>query len=154
LEEYDESKGYVRLTFAPRRRDGEVDADADSEDGGDDKLKSGVFDAEFLFIEDDEVVDVRVAQRGGSSRGVGKFQLSYTKGVSFDTNLARARAEELRIGLGWELIPVIAAFDPKWSDKEQLWFEKVFDAAAGRRAPGYSMDDMRDTMSYDEMASY
>jgi len=147
VDEFDEAKGYVRLALAPRKRLEGDDNDAK------DALKSGVFDAEFLFLENDEVVDVRVAQRGGTSGGVGKFQLSYTDGIKYETNLARARAEELRIAVGWELIPVIAAFDPKWSDKEQLWFEKIFDAASGRRAPSYSMDDMRDVMSYDAMSA-
>ena len=110
----------------------------------------GVFDAEFLFIANDEVVDVRVAQRGGNAENRGVFRLSYTDGVAFDTNLARARAEELRIAIGWEILPVIAAFDPKWSDKERLWFEKLFDAAAGRPAPETDdLRDMRDTYSYE-----
>lgn len=109
-----------------------------------------MFDAEFLFIANDEVVDVRVAQRGGNAENRGVFRLSYTDGVAFDTNLARARAEELRIAIGWEILPVIAAFDPKWSDKERLWFEKLFDAAAGRPAPETNdLRDMRDTYSYE-----
>ena len=51
---------------------------------------------------------------------------------------------------GGKSYPVIAAFDPKWSDKERLWFEKLFDAAAGRPAPETDdLRDMRDTYSYE-----
>jgi len=153
VEAYDESSGYVRLALAPKTRD---DANGGfgakvALDGDDvDVAGVGVFDAEFLFIANDEVVDVRVAQRGGNAENRGVFRLSYTDGVAFDTNLARARAEELRIAIGWEILPVIAAFDPKWSDKERLWFEKLFDAAAGRPAPETDdLRDMRDTYSYE-----
>ena len=152
-EAYDESSGYVRLALAPKTRN---DANGGfgakvALDGNDvDVAGVGVFDAEFLFIANDEVVDVRVAQRGGNAENRGVFRLSYTDGVAFDTNLARARAEELRIAIGWEILPVIAAFDPKWSDKERLWFEKLFDAAAGRPAPETNdLRDMRDTYSYE-----
>ena len=153
VEAYDESSGYVRLALAPKTRNsanGGFGAKY-ALDGDDvDVTDYGVFDAEFLFIANDEVVDVRVAQRGGNADGRGVFRLSYTDGIAFDTNLARARAEELRIAIGWEVLPVIAAFDPKWSDKERLWFEKLFDAAAGRPAPETDdLRDMRDTYSYD-----
>ena len=144
VEAFDEELGYVRLALAPR--DGSSGDETLAED--DDRF-GGVFDAEFLFMDNDEVVNVRVAQRGENERHRGKLKLSYTDFVAFDDNLARSRAEELRIAIGWELIPVIAAFDPKWSDKETLWFERLFNAASGRPSPEYDLDDMRDTMSYD-----
>ena len=144
VEAFDEELGYVRLALAPR--DGSSGDETLAED--DDRF-GGVFDAEFLFMDNDEVVNVRVAQRGENERRRGKLKLSYTDFVAFDDNLARSRAEELRIAIGWELIPVIAAFDPKWSDKETLWFERLFNAASGRPSPEYDLDDMRDTMSYD-----
>lgn len=142
VQEYDEERGYVRLVLAPRG------GGSDETLAEDDDRLGGVFDAEFLFIDNDEVVNVRVAQRGEDVKR-GTFRLSYTDLVAFDTNLARARAEELRIAIGWELLPVIAAFDPKWSDKETLWFERLFNLASGRASPEYDLNDMRDAMSYD-----
>uniref|UniRef100_A0A7S1EMV4 Uncharacterized protein n=1 Tax=Ostreococcus mediterraneus TaxID=1486918 RepID=A0A7S1EMV4_9CHLO len=73
-------------------------------------IGGGYFDADFLFIDGDELVDVRVAQRlngNANAAPAGRFQLSYDEGISFNKNIAALRAEELRIAVGWELIPVI-----------------------------------------------
>lgn len=139
VEAFDEATGYVRLLLAPRI--GETDERA-----------MGAFDAEFLFEPNDEVVNVRVAERPDAVTRPrrGKWVLDYTDLLKFDTNVARERAEALRMALGWENLPVIAAFDPKWSDKQQLWFERVFSAARGERPPDYDdLTYMRDTMSYE-----
>jgi hypothetical protein len=145
VEEYDETRGYVRLILAPKNAKAYGTNDDDSVEDNE-NIGGGYFDAEFLFIDDDELVDVRVAQRLNGNANVapaGRFQLSYDEGISFNKNIAALRAEELRIAVGWELIPVIAAFDPKWSDKERLWFEKAFDFAGGRKVD--DDDDLRYT---------
>ena len=151
VEEYDESRGYVRFVLAPKNY---AKANDGNDDGGvedNENIGGGYFDAEFLFIDDDELVDVRVAQRlsgNASAPPVGRFQLSYDEGISFNKNIAALRAEELRIAVGWELIPVIAAFDAKWNDKERLWFEKAFDFAGGRKADDDDLRYTRDTLTY------
>lgn len=139
VEAFDEATGYVRLLLAAKI--GETDERA-----------MGAFDAEFLFEPNDEVVNVRVAERPDAATRPrrGKWVLDYTDLLKFDTNVARERAEALRVALGWENLPVIAAFDPKWSDKEQLWFERLFSAARGERPPDYDdLTYMRDAMSYE-----
>ena len=147
VEEYDETRGYVRLVLAPRAR--AKSSGTRFGDAGDD-ARGGYFDAEFLFLEDDEIVDVRVAQRESGVAPGRALRLSYDDGITFYDNIAALRAEELRIAVGWELIPVIAAFDPKWSDKKRMWFEKAFDFASGRRAEddGDDLRYMRDTLTY------
>ena len=51
----------------------------------------------------------------------------------------------MRIALGWEVLPVISEFDPRFNNSKRLWFEKalspfvdpaVMDAPrGGRRSP-------------------
>jgi len=150
VEEYDETRGYVRLILAPKNAKAYGTNDDDSVEDNE-NIGGGYFDAEFLFIDDDELVDVRVAQRlngNANAAPAGRFQLSYDEGISFNKNIAALRAEELRIAVGWELIPVIAAFDPKWSDKERLWFEKAFDFAGGRKVDDDDLRYTRDALTY------
>mmetsp|Transcript_2037 Transcript_2037/g.6659 ORF Transcript_2037/g.6659 Transcript_2037/m.6659 type:complete len:318 (-) Transcript_2037:36-989(-) len=109
VEEYDETRGYVRLILAPKNAKAYGTNDDDSVEDNE-NIGGGYFDAEFLFIDDDELVDVRVAQRlngNANAAPAGRFQLSYDEGISFNKNIAALRAEELRIAVGWELIPVI-----------------------------------------------
>ena len=69
----------------------------------------------------------------------------YVDGFKFNKNAARDFAESLRIALGWEVLPVISEFDPRFNNSKRLWFEKalspvvdpaVMDAPrGGRRSP-------------------
>ena len=54
-----------------------------------------------------------------------KWSLSYVDGLRFSRNTSRDLAEELRIALGWELLPVISEFDPRFNNSKRLWFEKA-----------------------------
>ena len=90
LERSDES-GYVRLIF---------------------EGQSATYDAEFLFIPDDEVVLLRVASRSLSGEGEEqRVELSLTDGLVVTRNGARVLAEALRQALHWELLPVVNSFD-------------------------------------------
>ena len=134
---YDEAAGYVRLVAG---NDGAGDtAGAGSRDAGGDL---GTFDVELLFWDDDEVVNVRVASRDAPTNG--RWSLSYVDGVRFNKNAARDLAEALRISLGWEVLPVISEFDPRFNNGKRLWFEKalspfvdpaVMDAPRGGKGP-------------------
>ena len=134
---YDEAAGYVRLVAG---NDGASDtAGADSRDAGGDL---GTFDVELLFWNDDEVVNVRVASRDAPTNG--RWSLSYVDGVRFNKNAARDIAEALRIALGWEVLPVISEFDPRFNNGKRLWFERalspfvdpaVMDAPRGGKGP-------------------
>ena len=141
---YDEAAGYVRLVAG---NDGAGDtagdtagtAGADSRDAGG---NLGTFDVELLFWNDDEVVNVRVASRDAPTNG--RWSLSYVDGVRFNKNAARDIAEALRIALGWEVLPVISEFDPRFNNGKRLWFERalspfvdpaVMDAPRGGKGP-------------------
>jgi hypothetical protein len=78
VDEFDTEKGYVRLALAPRKRLEGDDNDAK------DATKSGVFDAEFLFLENDEVVDVRVRNAGAHPAASASFNY-HTRTVSNTT---------------------------------------------------------------------
>ena len=134
---YDEAAGYVRLVAG---NDGAGDtAGVDSRDAGG---NLGTFDVELLFWDDDEVVNVRVASRDAPTNG--RWSLSYVDGVRFNKNAARDIAEALRIALGWEVLPVISEFDPRFNNGKRLWFERalspfvdpaVMDAPRGGKGP-------------------
>ena len=82
-----------------------------------------VFDVEFLFWDNDEVCNIRVASRDKPKTG--RWSLSYVDGLRFNKNISRDLAEELRIALGWEILPVISEFDPRFNNSKRLWFEKA-----------------------------
>lgn len=107
---YDESSGYVYLQITTSG------ADADS---------TQIFDVELLLWDDDEVVNVRCAARDRPKKGT--WSLSYVDGVRFSRNEARDVAESIRVALGWEILPVISAFDPRFNNSKRLWFEKALD---------------------------
>ncbi|KAK9809270.1 hypothetical protein WJX72_012458 [[Myrmecia] bisecta] len=90
----------------------------------------GLIDAEFLFPVGDNIVDLRASSRQVNrdlaenvSNG---FSLSFSSGVSFDSNTARRRLERLRKALRWEAAAVITDFDPKFNNSQLLWFEKLY----------------------------
>ena len=87
--------------------------------------ESDVFDAEFYFLDNDAIVDIRIAARDAPKGG--SFALSYDKGIKFEKNRARKLADTIRQKLGWEIVPVIASFDPKWDSKRRMWFEDILD---------------------------
>jgi len=87
--------------------------------------ESDVFDAEFYFLDNDAIVDVRIAARDAPKGG--SFALSYDQGIKFEKNRARNLADTIRQKLGWEIVPVIASFDPKWDSKRRMWFEDILD---------------------------
>ena len=87
--------------------------------------ESDVFDAEFYFLDNDAIVDVRIAARDAPKGG--SFALSYDQGIKFEKNRARNLADQIRQKLGWEIVPVIASFDPKWDSKRRMWFEDILD---------------------------
>ena len=87
--------------------------------------ESDVFDAEFYFLDNDAIVDVRIAARDAPKGGT--FALSYDQGIKFEKNRARNLADQIRQKLGWEIVPVIASFDPKWDSKRRMWFEDILD---------------------------
>ena len=115
---YDETTGYVRLVVA-----GDGGASGMTEDGETGAEARDVFDMEFLFWDDDEVCNIRVASRDTPKSG--KWSLSYVDGVRFNKNSSRGLAEGLRIALGWEILPVISEFDPRFNNSKRLWFEKA-----------------------------
>ena len=47
--------------------------------------------------------------------------------LRFEKNRARKLADTIRQKLGWEIVPVIASFDPKWDSKRRMWFEDILD---------------------------
>ena len=49
--------------------------------------ESDVFDAEFYFLDNDAIVDIRIAARDAPKGG--SFALSYDKGIKFEKNRAR-----------------------------------------------------------------
>jgi hypothetical protein len=130
---YDESLGYVRLVVGETAsRDGfstgdgsSVAGDGSSSTGDGSSAGDDVFDVELLFWDDDEVVNVRVAARDAPKTG--RWSLSYVDGLRYTKNAARDLAEELRIALGWEVLPVISEFDPRFNNSKRLWFEKALD---------------------------
>ena len=113
---YDESSGYVYLRIATSGDTGDARRDADL---------TQTFDVELLLWDDDEVVNVRCAARDRPKTGT--WSLSYVDGVRFSRNAARDVAESIRVALGWEILPVISGFDPRFNNSKRLWFEKALD---------------------------
>ena len=72
-----------------------------------------IYDAEWLFPDDDELAVVRVSQRppsdgAASSTGSPRLSISFAGGLSFaPPNGARALAEALRKALRWEEVRVL-----------------------------------------------
>jgi hypothetical protein len=118
--EYDVKNGKIVLRLFDRKVGEDEIIDDESE----------IFDAEFYFLENDSIVDVRVAARDAPKGGV--FAISYDQGLKFEKNRARALADNIRQKLGWEIVPVIASFDPKWDSKRRLWFEDILDPTETR----------------------
>lgn len=146
---YDEREGYVRLVVGETSPGVDVAGEASTagaagatgaasgrETGGSspsaaaeveaessEPAFSDVFDVEFLFLDNDEVCNIRVASRDKPKKG--RWSLSYVDGLRFNNNSSRDLAEELRIALGWEILPVISEFDPRFNNSKRLWFEKA-----------------------------
>ena len=51
----------------------------------------------------------------------------YVDGARYDRNSSRAAAEALRVALGWEILPVVSEFDPRFNNSKRLWFERALD---------------------------
>lgn len=85
-----------------------------------------VVDAEFLFLKDDNIVDLRASSRLKPIRSDGQLSLSLSKGVIYDQNLAQRQLERLRKALQWESVPVITGFDPRFNQDKPLFFEKLY----------------------------
>lgn len=98
---------------------------------------SEVFDAEFLFLADDNIVNVRAASRAepeGKLGAGGQLQLSFTSGLIVDKNVARRRLEVLRQALRWDVAPVVTDFDPRFNAEAPVWFERLFDPFNSRNS--------------------
>ncbi|PSC72961.1 hypothetical protein C2E20_3641 [Micractinium conductrix] len=98
---------------------------------------SSVMDAEFLFLADDNIVNVRCASRvqpEGGLRSGGQLALSFTQGLMIDKNVARRQMESLRQALRWELAPVITEFDPQFSAEAPVFVEKLFNPFSGKNS--------------------
>ncbi|KAG2422936.1 hypothetical protein HXX76_015687 [Chlamydomonas incerta] len=65
------------------------------------------------------------AASGGSGSG-GRLVLSFDSGLTWDTNTARRQLESLRKALRWQVVPVVAEFDPKFNNDRPLWFERLY----------------------------
>ena len=113
---------YVRITLGLRGPNGEELTDVED--------PVNVIDAEFLFLKDDNIVNVRASSRveppTSGLKGGGELALSFTSGIVVDRNVARRRLESLRTALRWDLAPVLTDFDPKFNPEAPVWLEKVF----------------------------
>lgn len=91
---------------------------------------STVIDAEFLFLPNDSIVNVRAASRvqpeAGGFGSNGQLALSFTQGFVVDKNVARRKMEALRTALRWDLAPVVTDFDPKFNPEAPVWVDKIF----------------------------
>lgn len=112
---------YVRVTFGLPNletvKDGETEGAIDPTE---------VIDAEFLFLPNDNIVNVRASSRVDTKESSGRLALSFTRGVVIDKNVARRKMDDLRTALRWELVPILADFDPQFNPEAPTWFEKVF----------------------------
>lgn len=97
------------------------------------KKQGLVYDAEFLFLKDDSIIDTRIALRNGMPEGKGQLQASLARGLFVDRNGAKSLLDEIRKTLRWQSAPVITGFDPAWNDKKKLWFEDAFESAQDPR---------------------
>lgn len=96
---------------------------------------SSVIDAEFLFLADDTIVNVRAASRAepeGGLRSGGRLALSFTDGLVVDKNVARRRLEALRTALRWEVVPVVTDFNTMFNAEAPVFVEKLFDPFSQR----------------------
>lgn len=111
-ERYTTARGseYVRISFG--------------ESGND---PAQVIDAEFIFLEGDQIVDIRAVSRLPPSTMQGRMQLSLENGVVFDQNMARREMEKLRKALNWEITPVVSDFDPRFNRRKPTLVEKLFE---------------------------
>jgi len=133
LQERDDAQGYLRFTFG----------DGDQVD----------YDAEFIFLPDDELVDIRVSARGDRTQD--KVELTIESGFKLLRNGSRQLCEDLRKALRWESAVVITSFDPRFNNDKKFWFEKSFEAmqlaprnkASGGNVPKLG-DDYYDSQSY------
>lgn len=97
------------------------------------KKQGLVYDAEFLFLKDDSIIDTRIALRNGMPEGKGQLQASLSRGLFVDRNGAKSLLDELRKSLHWQSAPVVTGFDPGFNDKKKLWFEDAFESAQDPR---------------------
>jgi hypothetical protein len=74
----------------------------------------------------DNIVDIRAATRGHPGLQDAQLGLSLTGGLTYDSNTAKRRMEELRKALQWENAPVLTDFDPRYNNKRLLWFERLY----------------------------
>ena len=79
---------------------------------------------------------MRVAARDAPKTG--RWSLSSVDGLKYTKNAARDLAEELRIALGGEVLPVISEFDPRFNNSKRLWFEKAPDFGGRRLRHGFT----------------
>lgn len=127
---------YVRITLGLRGPDGEELTSVED--------PVNVIDAEFLFLKDDNILNVRASSRvEPSSSGFqgGELALSFTNGLIVDRNVARRKMDTLRNALRWDLAPVVTDFDPKFNPDAPTWLEKVFkpfDDRSGFKPSGYA----------------
>jgi uncharacterized protein (DUF1499 family) len=88
-----------------------------------------VIDAEFLFLKDDNIVNVRASSRAeppNSGLQSGELALSFTNGFIVDRNVAKRKMETLRTALRWDLAPVLTDFNPQFNGNAPVWVEKIF----------------------------
>ncbi|KAI3434790.1 hypothetical protein D9Q98_002848 [Chlorella vulgaris] len=91
---------------------------------------SEVIDCEFLFLPDDNIVDVRASSRvqpEGKLGSGGQLALSITEGLVLDKNVAGRQVERLRKALRWDVAPVLTDFNPAFNAEAPVWFERLFD---------------------------
>lgn len=118
----DNGSEYVRIVFGAGDEEGN-EAENPTQNSLD---PSRVLDAEFLFLVNDSIVNIRAKSRGDPGAKDGELALSFTSGLMIDRNIARRKMEALRTALRWEPAPVITDFDPKFNPEAPVWLEKVF----------------------------
>lgn len=92
-----------------------------------------IIDAEFLFLPEDNIVDIRAVSRvQPSPDSRGELGLSFTQGVIVDKNIAKRRLEQLRRALDWQLAPVLTDFDPKFNPEVPQIVERLFEPFSER----------------------
>ena len=103
-------------------------------EGGDDP--SETIDAEFLFLANDSIVNVRAVSEVQPEEGKGKLALSMTQGFVRDSNKAREQMESLRRALGWNLAVVLTDFDPKFNAEVPTVVERIFNPLSDFKPSG------------------
>jgi hypothetical protein len=114
---------YVRIVFGGNGSGDVVNGESGEFEGSN---PSRTIDAEFLFLVNDSILNIRANSRGDPGARDGELALSFTSGLTIDKNIARRRMEALRTALRWEPAPVITDFDPKFNPEAPVWLEKVF----------------------------